>query len=99
MASGAVTGVKLVDGAVTSGKILDNAVGSTKLADYAVGTTKLVDGSVTPAKLAVPLLLSSVSPNFTLSLANTGGGAALTAQGPLHTSTQDQLRGPPVLSA
>jgi hypothetical protein len=98
LAGGAVTTAKIVDGAVTSGKIADNAVGATKLADNAVGTTKLVDGSVTPAKIAVPLSLTGVSPDFTLSVTNTGTGPALTALGTINTSTQYNIGGSRILS-
>ena len=98
LANGAVTTAKLVDGAVTSGKLADNAVSTTKIADNAVGTTKLVDGSVTPAKIAVPLSLTGASPDFTLSVANTGTGTALTALGAINTSTQYNIGGARILS-
>ena len=98
LADGAVTTGKIIDGAVTSGKIADNAVGTAKLADNAVGTTKLVDGSVTSAKIAVPLSLTSVSAVFTLSVANTGTGPALTALGAINTSTQYNIGGSRVLT-
>ncbi|HZM91615.1 MAG TPA: DNRLRE domain-containing protein [Blastocatellia bacterium] len=98
LADGAVTTAKIVDGAVTSGKIADNAVGTTKLADNAVGTTKIVDGSVTSAKITVPLSLIGVSPDFTLSVANTGTGPALTALGAINTSTQYNIGGARILS-
>lgn len=97
LADGAVTADKIIDGAITSAKIADNSVNAVKLADNAVGTTKLIDGSVTTAKIAVPLLLASASPNFTLSVANTGGGPALTAQGAIDTSTQYNIGGSRVL--
>jgi len=108
LAGGAVTTEKIVDGAVTSGKIADNAVGTTKLADNSVGTTKLadnavgtaklVDSSVTSAKIAVPLSLAGVSPDFTLSVSNTGTGPALTAMGAINTSTQFNIGGSRVIS-
>jgi hypothetical protein len=98
LAGDAVTTDKIVDGAVTSGKIADNAVGTTKLADNAVGTTKLVDSSVTSAKIAVPLSLAAVSPDFTLSVANTGTGPALTALGAINTSTQYNIGGSRILT-
>jgi hypothetical protein len=108
LANGAVTADKILDGAVTSGKIADNAVGATKLADNAVGTTKLadnavgtpklIDGSVTSAKIAVPLSLTGVSPDFTLSVTNTGAGPALTAQGAINTSAQYNIGGFRILS-
>lgn len=98
LAGGAVTTEKIVDGAVTSTKIADDAVGTTKLADNAVGTTKLVDASVTSAKIAVPLSLTAVSPDFTLSVANTGTGPALTALGAINTSTQYNIGGSRILT-
>lgn len=98
LANGAVTTPKIVDGAVTSPKLADNAVGATKLADSAVGTTKLLDGSVTSAKIAVPLALSAISPDFTLSVTNTGTGPALTALGAINTSTQYNIGGARILS-
>ena len=108
LADGAVTSAKIVDGAVTSFKIADNAVGSTKLADNAVGatkladnavgTTKLLDGAVTSTKIAVPLSLAAVSPDFTLSVSNTGTGPAMTALGAINTSTQYNIGGSRILS-
>jgi hypothetical protein len=98
LADGAVTTAKIVDGAVTAGKIADNAVGTTKLADNAVGTPKLVDAAVTSTKIAVPLSLAGVSPDFTLSVANTGTGPALTTLGAINTSTQYNIGGSRVLS-
>jgi hypothetical protein len=98
LADGAVTAAKIVDGAVTSAKIADNAVGTTQLNDNVVGTTKLVDGSVTSAKISVPLSLTGTSPDFTLSVANTGTGLALTALGAINTSTQYNIGGSRVLS-
>ena len=98
LAGGAVTTEKIVDGAVTSAKIADNAVGTTKLSDNSVGTTKLVDGSVTSAKIAVPLSLTALSPDFTLSVANTGTGPALTALGAINTSTQYNIGGSRILT-
>ncbi len=98
LANGAVTASKIADGAVTAGKIVDGAVGTSKLADNAVGTTKLVDGSVTSAKIAVPLSLTSLSPDFTLSVTNTGTGPALTTLGAINTSTQYNIGGSRILS-
>jgi hypothetical protein len=98
LANGAVTTPKIVDGSVTSSKLADNSVGTTKLADNAVGTTKLADNAVTSAKIAVPLALSAVSPDFTLSVTNTGTGPALTALGAINTSTQYNIGGARILS-
>jgi hypothetical protein len=98
LADGAVTTGKIADSAVTSGKIANAAVTGDKLADQAVGTAKIADGAVTSAKIAVPLSLTSASPNFTLSVANLGSGAALTATGSINTSTHYQIGGSRILS-
>jgi hypothetical protein len=98
LATGAVTTDKLSSGAVTADKIADGAIGTSKLADNAVGTTKLVNGSVAAAKIAVPLSLTAASPDFTLSVANTGGGPALAALGAINTSTQYNIGGARVFS-
>ena len=99
VAPGAITSAHLADGAVTADKIVDGAVTSGKIANNAVGTAKLVDGSVTSAKIAVPLSLVAISPTFTLSVANTGSGPALTALGAINTSTQYNIDGSRVLAA
>jgi hypothetical protein len=107
VAPGAITSTYLANSAVTTGKVADSAIGTTKLsdasvtaakiADNAVGTTKLSDASVTAAKIAAPLSLTSNSPLFTFSVANSGGGAALTADGSINTSTQYLITGSRVL--
>ena len=98
LADNVVGTAKLVDGSVNSAKIADGAVGNSELADNAVGTAKLVDGSVNSAKIAVPLSLMGISSDFTLSVANTGTGPALTALGAINTTTHYNIGGSRVLS-
>jgi hypothetical protein len=98
LADSAVTADKISDGAVTANKIANGAVTANKIADGAVETSKLADSAVTSTKLAVPLSLTSASPNFTLSVGNTGTGAALTADGSINTSTQYNIGGLRILS-
>ena len=98
ISTGAVSQDKISNDAVTADKIVSGAVGSSELADNAVVTAKLVDGSVTSGKIAVPLSLTGVSPDFTLSVANTGTGVALTALGAINTSTHYNIAGLRVLS-
>ena len=98
LANGAATAEKIADGAITTAKVADGVISTSKLADNAVATTKLVDGSVVSSKIAVPLSLSGVSPDFTLSVTNTGSGPALTALGAINTSTQYNIGGSRILS-
>jgi hypothetical protein len=108
LADAAVTAVKLADGAVANSKLADNAVSTSKLADGSVATAKIANGavdttnlansSVTSEKIGVPLSLSNSSPNFTLAVANSGTGPALTAQGPINTSTQYNIAGERILA-
>jgi len=98
ISNSAVTADKISSDAVTADKIIAGAVGTSELADNVVGTTKLVDGSVNSAKIAVPLALTGVSPDFTLSVANTGTGPALTALGAINTTAQYNIGGSRVLS-
>jgi len=88
VANGGINSVHLANDAVTGGKIADNAV----------TTSELADGSVTSAKVAAPLSLTSADANFTLSVANTGAGAAITANGAINTTTQFNIGGNRVLS-
>jgi hypothetical protein len=68
------------------------------LADNAVTGAKIADGAVTSAKIAAPLSLTSADPAFTLSVENTGAGAALRAVGAIDTTTQYNIGGQRVLS-
>lgn len=88
VANGGITNVHLADNSVTGGKIADNAV----------TTTELADGSVTSAKITAPLSLTSADPGFTLSVANTGAGPAITTTGAINTSTQYNIGGNRALS-
>jgi hypothetical protein len=98
LANNAVTPDKISSDAVTADKIATGAVGTSELADNAVGTTKLADGSVNSPKIAVPLSLTGVSPDPTLSVANTGSGPALTALGAINTTAHYNIGGSRVLS-
>jgi hypothetical protein len=98
VAPGAINTVHLADNAVTGGKIADGAVASSELANAAVTGDKIADGAVTSAKVTSPLLLTSVDPTFTLSVVNTGGGAAVKASGPIDTTTHYNIGGQRVLS-
>jgi hypothetical protein len=88
IASGGVKTMHLADGAVTGEKIAANAITSSGLAN----------GVVTSSKIAVPLSLTSADPSFTLSVANTGAGAAITAAGTIDTSKQYNIGGQRILS-
>lgn len=98
LADSAVTTDKIANDAVTANKIVNGAVTADKIADGAIATSKLADGAVTSTKIAVPLALASASPAFTMSVANSGSGAALTAQGAINTSTQYNIGGSRILS-
>ncbi|HET9531928.1 MAG TPA: DNRLRE domain-containing protein [Blastocatellia bacterium] len=76
VAGGAISGTQLANGAVTE----------TKLGSGAVTGAKLADGAVTSSKIASPLSLASADPAGTLSVANTGGGAAITAAGSVNVA-------------
>jgi hypothetical protein len=99
LADGAVTNAKLADNSVNTAKLADNSVQTNKLADNSVTTAKLTDNSVTSTKIAVPLKLTSADANSTLSVANTGAGAAISANGAINTSTQFNLNNQRVLSS
>jgi hypothetical protein len=88
VASGGVKTVHLAEGAVTGEKIAANAITSSGLAN----------GVVTSSKIAVPLSLTSADPSFTLSIANTGSGAAIAAAGAIDTSKQYNIGGQRILS-
>ncbi|HET9530004.1 MAG TPA: DNRLRE domain-containing protein, partial [Blastocatellia bacterium] len=75
--SGSPLGV--ASGTIGTTQLTDGAVIEPKLGDGAVTSVKLGDGAVTSAKIAAPLSLASADPGFTLSVANTGGGPAITA--------------------
>jgi hypothetical protein len=98
LADGAVTDTKLADNSVESGKLANNAVTAAKIADNSVTSTKLADNSVTANKIAVPLKLTSANINPTLSVANTGAGAAISADGAINTSTQFNINNQRVVS-
>jgi hypothetical protein len=85
-------------GGINSVHLADNAVKADKIADNAVTSSELADGSVTSAKITAPLSLASADAGFTLSVANTGSGAAVSAQGAINTTTQYNIGGQPVLS-
>lgn len=98
VAPNAISNAYLADGAVTTSKIADSSVVSSKLADNSVTNGKIADNSVGGTKLQVPLSLSSADAGFTLAVANTGGGAALTASGAINTSAQYNIGDARVLS-
>src|SRR6266542_2315004 len=76
----------------------DGAVMGAKIGDGAVASSDLADGSVTSVKITAPLSLVSADPGATLSVENTGAGAALTATGAINTTTQYNIDGVRVLS-
>lgn len=84
---------------IGTSQLANTAVTTAKLADGAVTEIKIANGAVTSPKLAVPLTLTSANANFTLSVSNTGTGAAITAGGPINTSAQYNIGGFRVLSA
>jgi hypothetical protein len=88
VANGGINTVHLATDAVTGEKIADNAVTSSELAD----------GAVTSPKITAPLSLTSADSNFTLSAANTGAGAAITANGAINTTTHYNIGGNRILS-
>jgi len=88
VASGGINTTHLANEAVTGEKIATNAVTSSELAN----------GAVSAPKIAVPLSLTSGEPGFTLSIANTGSGAAITAAGAIDTSKQYNIGGQHILS-
>jgi hypothetical protein len=98
VAPGGIGAVHLADNAVTGVKIADGAVTSSELADAAVAGSKIADGAVTSAKIASPLSLTSADPAFTLSVENTGAGAAILAVGAIDTTTQYNIDSWRVLS-
>lgn len=95
---GGINTVHLADNAVTGAKIANGAVTSAELADAAVTSAKIADAAVTSAKITTPLSLTSADTGFTLSVANTGAGAAVSAHGPINTTTQYNIGGQRVLS-
>lgn len=88
VAAGAINTVHLANGAVTGAKIASGAVGSTQLAN----------GAVTSEKITAPLSLTSADGGATLSVANTGAGAAITANAAINTTTQYNIGGQRVFS-
>ena len=89
-----------IDGDGTTANPLGIAPGSitgTYLANGAVTPDKISDGAVTSSKITAPLSLTSADPGFTLSVTNSGAGAALTATGAINTSTQYNIGGKRVL--
>ncbi|HVE58344.1 MAG TPA: DNRLRE domain-containing protein [Pyrinomonadaceae bacterium] len=98
VAPNAITTPLLADGAVTTQKLANNSIETNKLSDNAVTTAKLSDNSVTSTKIAVPLKLTSADSNSTLAVANTGAGAAISANGAINTSTQFNINNQRVLS-
>lgn len=93
-----VTPLTVADLGVNTAQLANSSVTTGKLADNAVTTNKITAGAVTAPKLAVPLALSSADPAFTLSAANTGSGAAITATGAINTNLQYNIGGSRVLS-
>jgi len=98
VAPNAITTPLLADGAVTNTKLANNSVETNKIADNAVTNAKLADNSVTSTKIAVPLSLSSSDATATLSVANTGAGAAISANGAINTTKQFNINDQRVLS-
>ena len=88
----------VANGGINSVHLANDAVTNEKLADNAVTSTELADGSVTSPKITAPLSLTSADAGFTLSAANTGAGAAITATGAINTTTQYNIGGSRVLS-
>ena len=88
----------VANGGINSVHLANDAVTNEKIADGAVTSTELADGTVTSAKVAAPLSLTSADANFTLSAANTGAGAAITATGAINTTTQYNIDGFRILS-
>jgi hypothetical protein len=89
----------VASGGINTVHLADNAVKAEKIADNAVTSSELADGSVTSAKISAPLSLTSADASFTLSVANTGAGAAVSAHGAINTTTQYNIGGERVLSA
>lgn len=88
----------VADGGINSAHLANDAVTAEKIADNAVSTTELADGSVTSAKVTAPLSLTSADAGFTLSVTNTGAGAAIKAGGAIDTTTQYNIGGSRILS-
>src|SRR6266542_3544614 len=85
-------------GGIDTTHLADGAVMGAKIGDGAVASSDLADGSVTSVKITAPLSLVSADPGATLSVENTGAGAALTATGAINTTTQYNIDGVRVLS-
>jgi hypothetical protein len=88
----------VANGGINSLQLAIDSVTSEKLANNAVTSTELADGAVTSPKITAPLSLTSANANFTLSAANTGAGAAITATGAINTTSQYNLNGQRILS-
>jgi hypothetical protein len=73
-------------GGIGTTELANGSVTEAKLGAGAVTSAKLADGSVTSAKIAPPLSLASADPGFTLSVTNTGGGAAIMASGAINVT-------------
>ena len=78
--------------------LANDSVTVEKIAAGAVTSSELADGAVTSPKITAPLSLTSADPGFTLSVGNTGAGAAITANGAINTSAQYNIGGARVLS-
>ncbi len=85
-------------GGINNTHLANDAVTSEKIADNAVTMSELADGSVTSPKITAPLSLTSADAGFTLSVSNTGPGAAITANGAINTTSQYNIGGNRVLS-
>jgi hypothetical protein len=88
----------VASGGVNTEHLANDAVTGEKIALNAVTSSELADGAVTSPKIKAPLSFTSADPGFTLSIANTGAGAAITAAGAIDTSIQYNIGGQRILS-